>query len=306
MELIDRQTAKDLGHKRYYTGKVCLNGHDVGRLVSDGKCAGCKSRKKAAQTKRYQSQRGVLTTYREAIDQGLETYDGKPCQHGHGRARRTSTQECVGCYTDRHAKWQTQLAELEERKARGELTGKARKRAKENLRQKQLRAAKREQLLTTMRECVRCNRQKPELEFRSTSRTKNPAWCVKCRANHADYQQKRKSGKYAQAMKRRELAERKAVPTWHDNKKTEQIYAYARFLRDAGIDCHVDHIVPLRGKNVCGLHVHYNLRIVMADENMRKSNKVPKNPHLIASEWDRQQFLGWLHSRLTQYSLALF
>jgi hypothetical protein len=302
MQLIDRQTAKELGHKRYYTGKVCLNGHDVGRLVSDGKCAGCKSRKKSAQTRRYQAQRGVLTTYREAIEQNLETYEGKPCEHGHGRTRRTSTQECLGCYTERRARRQAQLAELEARKASGELTGKAR----ENWRRKQKRAAKRAALLTTLRECIKCSKQKPELEFRSNSRTKNPDWCVKCRTNHADYQRAKASGKYAQAMKRRELAERNAVPSWHNNRKTEQVYAYARFLRDAGIDCHVDHIVPLRGKNVCGLHVHYNLRIVMADQNMRKSNKVPKNPHLIPSEWDRQKFLDWLHSRLNQYSLALF
>ena len=64
----------------------------------------------------------------------------------------------------------------------------------------------------------------------------------------------------------REIAEIKQRPKWADMDKIREIYVN----RPDGY--HVDHIIPLRGKFVSGLHVENNLQYLPAKENMRKHN----------------------------------
>lgn len=65
-----------------------------------------------------------------------------------------------------------------------------------------------------------------------------------------------------------------ATPKWADFDKIAEVYRERdRIIRETGIDHHVDHMVPLNGKLVCGLHVHYNLRVIEARENLKKYNK---------------------------------
>ena len=67
-----------------------------------------------------------------------------------------------------------------------------------------------------------------------------------------------------------------ATPKWVDKnalKEIESFYICSQmFAMYTGQKYHVDHIIPLRGKTVSGLHVPDNLQIIPAKENLAKSN----------------------------------
>lgn len=69
-----------------------------------------------------------------------------------------------------------------------------------------------------------------------------------------------------------------ALPSWLTQEQLSQIsltYQLAKKLELlTGETHHVDHIIPLQGKDVCGLHVPWNLQAIPASVNLRKSNKL--------------------------------
>jgi hypothetical protein len=71
------------------------------------------------------------------------------------------------------------------------------------------------------------------------------------------------------ALARAEKIQR--CPAWADKKAIEDFY------KNCPEGYHVDHIIPLKGKNVSGLHVLENLQYLSAKENMSKSNKFLTN-----------------------------
>lgn len=73
---------------------------------------------------------------------------------------------------------------------------------------------------------------------------------------------------------KRKALKLRAVPAWVDFSAIAAVYEKAAQMRALGVDVHVDHIVPLQGKNVCGLHVHNNLQLLLASDNLSKGNKM--------------------------------
>lgn len=75
---------------------------------------------------------------------------------------------------------------------------------------------------------------------------------------------------------------RQATPTWLNSAEKAQIREMyklaAKLTQTAGEPYEVDHIVPLAGDNVCGLHVPWNLQVIPMPLNRRKSNRVLGKP----------------------------
>ena len=76
---------------------------------------------------------------------------------------------------------------------------------------------------------------------------------------------------------KRRCSKSSRTPPWLTKEHFEQIksiYQKAQALKDfTGEDWDVDHIVPLRGELVSGLHVPWNLRVIRSEENRKKNNK---------------------------------
>lgn len=89
---------------------------------------------------------------------------------------------------------------------------------------------------------------------------------------------KRNPGKVIENVNKRRKEVANCAPAWLTAEHRAQIevfYSEARRLtKETGVVHHVDHIVPLRGKTVQGLHVPWNLQVLTAIENMQKHRKL--------------------------------
>ena len=145
-----------------------------------------------------------------------------------------------------------------------------------------------------MKYCSFCKSEKSVSEFgkcRSRKDGLQPR-CKDCRVKtnkdyysrnrqyHLDYQKdryKRERSDNVSRVAKRRAKKLQATPEWLSQDQLDQIkdiYAHARDCEVVtGDKYHVDHIVPLQGKDVCGLHVPWNLQVLPAEVNQSKSNK---------------------------------
>lgn len=152
--------------------------------------------------------------------------------------------------------------------------------------------------------CSRCKELKPTSEFYKNSLSKDGLsyQCVACRKsyyesnkqkhsekmkehyaqNHQSYKDRAKRWKSknrakhnASCMERHVLKVSRS-PEWAKELTDlvcSEAYDKAKRLSDlTGVPYEVDHIVPLRGKTVCGLHIYSNLQVIPASENRSKKH----------------------------------
>lgn len=179
----------------------------------------------------------MITPRAQAKAVGAKTYrTGKPCTKGHHAPRRTDNGACVECHSKNTPERKAYM------KAYMEMY-----RRRENEKVCSLKRAyygrHKERLLDEAK------------AYRSENR-----------------------GLYVMLCQQRRTAIRRATPRYlSDAHRLEirEIYDQCAALnrRDPGSH-HVDHIVPIQGDTVCGLHVPWNLRVITAQENTRKGNKL--------------------------------
>jgi len=190
----------------------------------------------------------------EAKAQGLKFYStGKPCKHGHLSDRYTSTAICVQC---------VRVAGIDRYK---------------NNREKQYAAWRKwyeAHKDTHHARSRRWQRENPD-QVKKTSKLWAAANPEKVKATH-----KRHIKKHPEAYTARSVASvarrAKRVPSWlsaDDKWMLRQAYALAKLrTKIFGFVWEVDHVLPLRGTTVSGLHVPTNVQVIPKALNRAKSN----------------------------------
>jgi hypothetical protein len=186
------------------------------------------------------------TTREEAKKTGSKYYfTGQPCKHGHIAARKTKG-SCVECLKVEWVKGNESRADYFRK------------------------YNKREDVKDRKNDWYQENR-----ETVINNAATRPAHVLRA------YRNAWKANNKTQVLadnKVRRRKHREATPPWLTRKqKSEirQLYQIAiTMTQTTGEQYVVDHIVPLRSHEVCGLHVPWNLRVITQEENLKKSNKL--------------------------------
>ena len=104
------------------------------------------------------------------------------------------------------------------------------------------------------------------------------ARCKKCQhISNSLTNAKRDLSRYTESYARLRFRYTLHSPKWltkEHKKQIKEIYAERdRLIKETGIPHDVDHIIPIQGETVSGLHVPWNLRPIPSKENGQKKNK---------------------------------
>lgn len=110
--------------------------------------------------------------------------------------------------------------------------------------------------------CGGCRQVHPYENFRKNSAKKNGinTYCKECQLSTTKDTQAARQSEYRASKLNR-------TPSWAN------LFLIKQFYSNCPKGYHVDHIVPLQGKLVSGLHVIENLQYLLAEENCSKHNK---------------------------------
>ncbi len=103
--------------------------------------------------------------------------------------------------------------------------------------------------------------------------------CKNCKSNY------RKKFKHLSRVYQanRRAANLTATPSWVDEEEINKVnlkHDDAWWITQlTGVEHHVDHVHPLRGKNFSGLHTSWNLQVMVGAENLKKRNNPPPEEH---------------------------
>lgn len=142
-----------------------------------------------------------------------------------------------------------------------------------------------------MKKCSKCKEYKEKTEFYSNKsrhdglqhlckvckKEVKAASYLKCKEHEKErnkrYYRNNKS-MYVNALAKRRAKKLQATPAWANTLKIKAYYDICSFFNEVNgyTKYHVDHIIPLQGKSVSGLHVENNLQVILAEENHKKSN----------------------------------